>query len=225
MSKFSKIITVIGLSVGTLFAEQQLTEQEVFDQLFKSQFNADTKAQITSVKIPVELEVSEVVVDGCSFAQRMIRGIEFCTTSFQGKVTKVAPEDKWETTVSGEKDKSSYGRAFSYEKIKHMISLSEDNKEMYTKKLSYDAKHYLYSVSVEDESLTKLFLKAQKKSETVKTHAVISINIKKSYAKYDSKHGYNSLDVEWGKSSSKEAGTANPALTSGASKFDQLYSK
>ncbi|MCO4784257.1 MAG: hypothetical protein KC646_18180 [Candidatus Cloacimonetes bacterium] len=223
MFKFNKIITVIGLSIGTLFAEQQLTKQETFDQQFKARFNEETKAEITSVKVPIELEVSEVVVDGCSFAQRVIRGIDFCTTSFQGKITKISPEDNWLTTVSAKEGVSNYGRAFLYERIKHMISLSESNKEMYTKKLSTDPKHYLYSVGVEDESLTKLFLKAQKKGETVKTHAIISINVKKSYAKYDRKYGYESLDVEWGKSPSNVAGTPNPALTSSKNKFDQLY--
>lgn len=223
MFKFSKIITVIGLSVGTLFADQQISEQEIFDKLFQSRFSAETQAEITAVKIPVEFESSEIVVDGCSFAQRMLRGINFCTTSFQGKITNVAPEDKWETTVWGKQGVSSYGESFPYEKIKHMISFNADNKEIYTKKLSKDPKHYLYSVSVEDESLTKLFLKAQKKGETVKTHAVLWINIKKDYEKYDSKTGYKGLDVVWGKSSNKEAGTPNPALTSGKNKFDQLY--
>ncbi|MCJ8344553.1 hypothetical protein MJH12_03360, partial [bacterium] len=149
MLKFSKVALVIGLSVTSLFAaEQGLSEQEIFDQVFQSRYNAETNAQITKLKVPVIIEASNIVVDGCGFAQRILRGIAFCTTSFQGKIVQVAPQDEWTAGVSAESGISSYGNDFSYKKVKHMVPLSKDNEEIFNKKLAPVSKEYLYGVSV-----------------------------------------------------------------------------
>ena len=200
MSWIKSLLKPVALAcfIGSLGAAENEQSSKAIELVLEAMYK-DADPEITTAHIPIRMEISQIRTD-CSLLQRLINGVNLCPPGYVGKITQIATEDHWKVTISGEREKSHFGRDFAYRDVTGFIQLSEDNRVLAQKNVvKGQVREFITAVDGSRE-IRKLALKnldLKEDNEIAAAHAVIWVNLKKDYEKYQDANGYKMLDIEW----------------------------
>lgn len=229
MLKKSLLIALLLTPVSVIADEVAQLKQQALDLIFTERF-VKKGGEISAAKIPFRMKV-KTVHSSCSTFQRLVQGANMCPVGVEGEVLEFAPEEKWTVTVWAKDGVSNYGEDFEFSKIKHLMNLREETRNLAQSKMAKTTRKFYHATGTE-EDVNKLIYKSRKKLDdsenTLIVHGIFWANVKPEYVEYERYSDYKGVDIVYASfNDRKEAGEALEAFGSNSQthKFEELYSK